>query len=97
MEPQLFIGFPIDQQFESLLLQVNPHLLKWLIQEDNPSYLQYSTFEQRRYLGKKTGGIPDIDTLELLQSNVYSLLRRMIADYPYGENPLYIFPINPSA
>lgn len=89
---QLFLGFPVDDLYSKQLDQVNPNLVKAFIQE-NEDYLTETHYNEMRFIGKVVGEIIALPQLELLEQNVYSLLKKIVPDFPYKEVPLYLFPI----
>jgi hypothetical protein len=46
-----------------------------------------------RYFGKFANANLTMSALELLEKNVYSLLKKIVPDFPYEETALYVFPI----
>lgn len=88
----LFLGFAVDQLYVDKLAQVNPHLLETFIQKDG-EYLSEVQHNEIRFLGKHVGKIVALPQLELLEANIYSLLKKMVPDFPYEEAPLYLFSI----
>jgi len=85
---QLFLGLPIDQNLARQLDQVNSYTKAMFIQEGE-NYLQEVIFNDRTYLGKKLGKITDSQSLETLEANVYSLLKKLAPGYPTV--PLILF------
>lgn len=85
----LFLGFPVDSKYASLLDSVKSHF----ILNEEGSYLQEITHHNKRYLGKMVGNLSDLSSLELLESNIYSLLKKLIPHYPYEEIPLKLFSV----
>ncbi len=95
MMPQveLFIGFKITEEFALKLIQI-PAGMRDLYIQKNPNYLTEIQFENVHFLGKKCGELMDIDSLELAEKNIYSLLGKLIPGYPYDQNPLTIFSVS---
>lgn len=91
-EVELFIGFKITEDFALKLSQI-PAGMRDLYVQNDPNYLIEIQYENVRYLGKKCGELMDMDSLELAENNVYSLLGKLVPEYPYDQNPLTIFSI----
>ncbi len=89
---QLFLGFPVDELYSKQLDRVNPNLLKAFIQEDG-DYLTDVHHNDMRFIGKTIPETIALPQLELLEQNVYSLLRKLVPEFSYEEVPLYLFPI----
>ncbi len=89
---RLFLGFPVDPLYAGKLDRVNPALVNTFIGE-NEEYLCAIDHGDMRYLGKQLGSIISMDHLELLEKNIYSFLKRLVPDFPYGEAPLYLIPL----
>lgn len=89
---QLFLGFPIDQLFAKKLDRVNQNLISEFI-KDEGDYLREVQHNGVLYVGKEIGKITEYQKLELLEQNIYSLLKKLVPDFPYDEAPLYLFPM----
>ena len=87
----LFFGFPVDPLFEKELSKVNPHMLDQFIQRGG-DHLEERVHLEMRYLGKDLGRLADLQTLEQLEANIFSILKKIVPDYEYGEIPLTLFP-----
>jgi hypothetical protein len=88
----LFLGFVINEAFAHELNQINPILKKMFIQEGE-EYLHEILYRERPYLGKFVPPLSDLSSIESLEINIYSLLRKLVPDYPYAEHPLTLFPV----
>lgn len=86
---QLFLGFPVDQIFAQKLDKANPNLVKEFIREDG-EYLCALEHKGLRYLGKHLGAMVAFPQLEMMEKNIYSLLKRLVPEFPYDEAPLYL-------
>lgn len=86
---QLFLGFPVDQIFKQKLDQANPNLVNEFIQDDG-EYLCELDHQGLRYIGKRLGGMVALPQLEMMEQNIYSLLKRIVPEFPYDEAPLYL-------
>lgn len=83
----LFLGFPISSDFASRLNCTPEPILHSFIQ-DHPDYLQKIEHQGMEYIGKSLEFPVDTRLLELIEANIYSLLRRLVADYSYETTPL---------
>lgn len=90
-EVKLFLGFPINSSFFLEYQGVDPRLLSIFINNEN-TYLQEVIHQQERYLGKYTGHLNDLNELDLLSANIYSILKKVIPNYPYEKHSLILFP-----
>lgn len=94
-DSHLFLGFPVDPFFAAQVEKVNPHLLVQYI-SNSDDQLREIIYQEMRFFGKMLGRIASLDQLELLEANIYSVLRKLVPDYPYSEVSLYVFPIEQS-
>lgn len=88
----LFLGFPIDDEFSNHLNGVDPKILKIFIRSDTSDYLRELEHRGQRFIGKEVGPISDINILPLLQTNIYSLLKKIVPSYPCENIALTLFP-----
>lgn len=91
-ERKLFLGFHVDSRYQAALLLANKQLLTYFI-SPNSQYLQEYFHQNQRYIGKFLASPTETGQLELVNSNIYSLLDRLVPDYPYAESPLWLFPV----
>lgn len=92
-ETQLFLGFPVDKLYATELDKVNPNLLSQYVNESD-DYLKEIIHNEIRFFGKNLGKIITLPQMELFETNIYSILSKLVPDYPYDETPLYIFPFD---
>lgn len=92
IELDLFLGFPVDRNFQERLQEIKPELLSLFIGPD-PAYLQELSSEEGYFLGKKIGKEIDLENLRLAEENIYSLLKRLLPDYPVKDVSLILFPV----
>lgn len=87
---QLFLGFLLTEPFLAQFNLVSSDLKSVFI---HPQYLQLIQLEGQTYLGKYLGARVEYPALELMQANIYSLLRRLIYDYPYEQFSLVLLAV----
>lgn len=88
---QLFLGFLVEEPFHSALESINPELKEVFISEDK-NYLQSINLNGSRYLGKFIGEKCDLQSLHDIEKNIYSLLTKLVPDFPVEGTPLRLFP-----
>ncbi|MEC7839929.1 MAG: hypothetical protein VX777_07805 [Chlamydiota bacterium] len=88
---QLFLGFHVDEVFHSALNQVAEDVKVFFIQDDD-TYLHRVRHNGKVYLGKFLGDKSDLQNLRDVETNIYSLLGRLVPTYPCEETPLRLFP-----
>lgn len=86
-ESVLFLGFPVDAAYSRSMKGFDSKFLELFFQSD---YLSEVTHEGVRYLGKFADPL-SINEISLLQSNIYSILKKMVPSYPYEKVPLILF------
>lgn len=89
---ELFLGFPINKAFAEATAKLDPKITLLFI-GDSDEYLRQVAYQDVVYWGKNIGEICDVDKLELIESNIYSLLKKIVPDYPYAETSLLLFPL----
>lgn len=88
---EMFLGFPMDAAFGEALERLDPQVAALFIRDDD-HYLKQVVDEDVSYLGKFVGSVCDSATLDLMEKNIYSLLKKLVPDYPYEAVPLILFP-----
>jgi hypothetical protein len=91
----LFFGFPVDETFAKSLAKNKPEYLSLFIHNDE-AYLKEVNVQGVRYLGKYINNEVTIDQLKLLEVNIVSLLKKLVADYDYQEGNLMLFAFSQS-
>ena len=86
---RLFLGFPVDDMFARQLENVPDALLNSFISEGD-NYLQNIEDNGVRYLGKFSNPCTELRDLELLESNIYSLLKKIEPNYSFHHTPLVL-------
>ncbi|CAF23078.1 hypothetical protein [Candidatus Protochlamydia amoebophila] len=90
---QLFLAFPISEAYFYQLLQISEPVRNLFIQEIEGEYLQQITYQKKIYLGKNVGHSVELEKLEFIQNHIFSLLKRLVSDYPYHEQSLVVLAI----
>lgn len=88
----LFYGFQMDKDFENRLASVNPYQLSYFIKNDS-DYLHEVWYEGKKYLGKRLEETASVHSLELLESNIFSLVQKLLPKYPCRQLALYLLAI----
>lgn len=89
---QIFLGFCVSPSYNECLNRLSSTVRSLFIQ-NNAEYLQQIDFDGLTYLGKPLGPLVDMQSLELFEANIYSLLRCLVADHVYEKYPLILLPI----
>lgn len=89
---RLFFGFIVQEAFASKLLFVPKDLESFIIQNEEP-YLYKVSHEGNIYLGKYVKSELNLAELQLVETNIFSLLKKLIPDYDYESSELYLIPI----
>jgi len=88
---QLFLGFHVDDVFHSSLNHVAEDVKLFFIQEGD-TYLHRVRHNGKVYLGKFLGDKSDLQNLRNVETNIYSLLTRLVPAFPCKETALRLFP-----
>ncbi len=91
-ERKFFFGFLVEGLYQKFLLSVNISLLNVYIGKGG-NYLQEEEFQSQRYLGCYLLSPAEIPQLELMELHIFSLLKRLIPNYPYDNSTLVLFPV----
>ncbi|PJD94725.1 MAG: hypothetical protein CK425_10815 [Parachlamydia sp.] len=92
LSARLFLGFPVNSHFAAQLSLVNPDIVRYFVQQ-NGEYLIEVSYLNQLYLGKYIEGVANFAQLELLETHIYSLLKRIAPEFAYREVPLILFPL----
>lgn len=82
----LFLGFLVDANLDSLLKNINPNVGKFFI-NNSSDYLHEISYKSRRYIGKFIGEMSSLEDLDLCYANMESIFRKLIPDYALSANP----------
>ncbi|NGX57783.1 MAG: hypothetical protein K940chlam3_00678 [Chlamydiae bacterium] len=88
----LFLGYPVSQELAALIDSI-PADRRDLYIQSTGEYLTEIQIDNHRYLGKSCGNLSELENLTLLEENIYTLLEKVVPDFPYTETPLTLFPI----
>jgi len=88
----LFLGFPVNPSFAAQLSLVNPDIVRYFVKQNGDYLIEISHFNQL-YLGKYIEGIASFSQLELLETHIHSLLKKLTPDFSCQEVPLILFPV----
>ena len=89
----LFVGLPLTESYLHELKKLPPALINTFIKGQSAEYLQQIECDGVLYLGKSLETPYDLAALDSLQTHVYSLLKKLIPDYPYELHPLLLLPL----
>lgn len=90
---QLFFGLPLEDFYQHALDQLSLSERELFIQNQHSPYLQQIESEGILYLGKYLGSFIELTTLDSLQAHIYSLLNKLVPNYPYKQHPLLLLAI----
>lgn len=91
---ELFFGLPLNNDFLNKFQKINPNVCLLFIHDNNNEYLQKITLNESIFIGKNIGKITDLDSLQLSQKHVISILKKLIPDHPFDSDSLVLFPLN---
>lgn len=89
---RLFFGFLVEDSFARQLALVADDLKNFIVQNEDP-YLHKISHEGKVYLGKYVESELNLAALQLVETNIFSLLKKLIPDYPYRDSELFLIPI----
>lgn len=88
----LFLGFSVDEAFASALEKHKPEYISLFI-HSRDAYLEEVHFQGVRYLGKYMNNEEPLIQLELLEANIFSILKKLVPDYDYSGSNLILFAL----
>ena len=83
----LFFGLPIDSTLDSLIKKIDPEISSIFIGGIDSPYLSIIEHQGERFIGKYAGEIALLDELELLQTNIFSLLDKIFPEFSVIDRP----------
>ena len=90
---ELFLGFPVDEEYSLHLSRANPHRVALFISEDSP-YLHETQLEGQRFLGKRLGDSVELPQLSLVRDNIRSLAYKLVKEVdPFAGREPTLFAI----
>lgn len=89
---RLFLGYPLNEICSQKLAIADFAVKSTFIRPEEP-YLQELEFEGTQYIGKYAGESTDLESLELLEANIYSLIKKLLVDYPCDKTSLVLLTI----
>ena len=88
----LFLGFPLPPSFVEAS-KLSPEKMELFISDRPDSYLKDLTIEGIRYFGKFAEDPAFISDLFLLEKNIYSILNKIVPDFPCEDTPLVLLAV----
>ncbi len=92
-DPLLFLGFPLSECYQQELTQLPAVEHALFIQNHSSPYLQQIESNGKFYLGKFLGPSIELSALEASQSHIYSLLKKLVPNFPYEQYPLLLLAL----
>jgi len=89
---QLFLGVPLTAEKAEALDKINPSLRALLI-KDHDACLTEVIWNDNKFLGKFAGKFMDLQELELLKNNVYSLIKKLLPSVDVSEGEIVLVAI----
>lgn len=89
---KLFMGVVVEGSFATQFATANPQMIA-LFLNPNREYLLEVQHEGKRYLGKTISTAADLASLDQMEANIVSLLKKIIPDYAYDQMELVLFPL----
>lgn len=93
LECDLFLGFEMFNAFEEKLNVANPYAVALFMQGEGGDYLTSVERDGKRWVGKFAKAPFETAQIELLQSNIYSLARKLVPSFSPTDAPLHLFPL----
>lgn len=89
-EAVLFLGIPVDEKLQSHIDKANPNAVKLFVNNES-DYLHEVDNGSTRYVGKVLETVTNVSSLELVEANVLSLLRRLLGETWSSSEPMVLF------
>lgn len=90
MRAELFLGFPLTESLMNKIQGLDPRAFDMYVNEKGP-YLKKIEYGNQSFLGKSVGSSADIAKIKLLEANIFSILAKILPDYPFKNDPLLLF------
>lgn len=92
MRAELFLGYPLTESLNLELAKVDERLIDMFLVGTGP-YLKRIEYRGENFLGKEVGQSADFNKIKLLETNIYSILAKILPAYPFKEEPLVLLPL----
>lgn len=89
----MFLGFLVSSPFEEKLALAPQPLQDLLLHSRGEEYLSAHSFQGVRYIGKKINEMVSFSSLEFLECHIYSLLKKLVPDFPYIPGEMHLFSL----
>lgn len=94
LKSELFLGFPVKEDFSHLLKELKKEQLALFIGESDNAYLEQIEIAGRKFIGKKVGEEAHLESLIGVESHIYSILNKIFPDYPSKNTPLILLTLH---
>lgn len=91
-EPELYLGLGIDKDLFDALQKIDPKIYSYYTHQ--LQYLVEMEFSQEKFLAKKIGNRIDYSDLILLESNLLSILKKLLPSYNFNSELFTLFAKN---
>lgn len=89
----LFLGYCTSPDLDQALSSVDPRKVDLFIQGENAQCLSEVVYCGERYIGKFANQISSVEHLALLETNIFSILKKLVPAFPFEDVQLLLFPI----
>ena len=89
----LFFGLPLFEPYLHRLNELPAPFRDAFIQDQSTDYLQQIENEGIVYVGKCINPPLELASLDSLEIHIYSILKKLIPDYPFEQHPLIVLAI----
>ena len=90
MRVELFLGYPLTESLKEKIEKIDSRLYSMFINDSGP-YLKLIDQEDQLFLGKQVGTFTDMPKMKLFEANIYSILAKIIPDFPFKNESLLLF------
>jgi len=87
----MFLGFLVTPAFADQLEAVPRALRDNLIGKERSSYLSETIYKGDHYIGKDLSGVFTTASLDLSAAHIYSVLKKVVPNFPYECHSLFLF------
>lgn len=92
LKPQLFLGLQVNESLQKQL-DALPSQMREILIGDAESQLRIIKNQQNTYIGKPACENPNLESLELLEENISSHLKKIFPNLPTDRTKLTLVPI----